>query len=56
MSDLKTVERMGIMFNRMQNEEFNLIKWDIQPEKGVVLVSDQQGNCFEVTIKPVVKA
>lgn len=52
MSDLKTVETMGIMFNRMQNNEFNLIEWDIQPEKGVVMTSDSNGNLFKITIEP----
>lgn len=52
MSDLKTVETMGIMFNRLQNNEFNLIKWDIKQEKGVVLASDLNGNVFKITIEP----
>lgn len=56
MSGLKKVERMGIMFNRLQSDDLNIEQWAINEKKGVVLVSDQQGNCFEVTIKPVVKA
>lgn len=52
MSDLKTVEAMGIMFNRMQYEDFNIVKADILPEKGVVLASDSTGNVFKITIEP----
>lgn len=52
MPELQTVEKMAIMFNTLQGKDLRLVNWNIEPEKGVVLVSDTKGNAYKITIEP----
>jgi len=52
MSERQVIEKIGILFNRMQSKNLDFIHWDITPDKGVVVASDNDGNTFKITIEP----
>ncbi|MFY0521625.1 hypothetical protein ACOMCU_28020 [Lysinibacillus sp. UGB7] len=52
MPEIQTVEKMAIMFNSLQGKDLNLVSWDIEPHKGIVLARDKDGNTFKITIEP----
>lgn len=52
MSERQIIEKIGILFNRMQGKNLDFIHWDINPDKGVVVANDNDGNTFKITIEP----
>ena len=46
-------EKMAILFNRIQGKNSNITSWDINPDKGMAIVNDDEGNTFKITIEPL---
>lgn len=52
MSEGQMNEKIAILFNRLQGKNLNITKWDINPDKGIVIANDDEGNTFKITIEP----